>query len=95
MLTLAAWLIPIGTMLDGLENLTSFVMLAQALNFPDWIAMIYSSFAVLKFGAIGVGFCCVFLGILAGVVAWMLKRLKFRSLYRVLWFIKFPMDSML
>jgi hypothetical protein len=53
----AALLIPLGAIFDTIENLISFVMLAQPTHFPDWIAFIYSSFAVLKFAAIIPGYC--------------------------------------
>ncbi|MGB1250757.1 MAG: hypothetical protein ACPG8W_09115, partial [Candidatus Promineifilaceae bacterium] len=66
--TWAAMLIPLGTIFDSLENLVSFAMLSQPLTFPNWIAPIYSTFAVLKFAAIGAGYVCVLVGLIAFVV---------------------------
>lgn len=43
----------LGGMSDAIENLISFVQLAAPLTFPNWITLIYSSFAVIKFGLIG------------------------------------------
>ena len=52
----AAIMIPLGATFDVFENLTSFIMLSQPTSFPNWIALVYSSFAVLKFIAIGIGY---------------------------------------
>lgn len=51
----AAIAIPTGAIFDALENLTSFIMLSQPTSFPNWIALIYSSFAVLKGATVGLG----------------------------------------
>jgi len=45
----AAALIGTGAALDAVENLISFVMLANPQGFPDWIAVPSSAFAVAKF----------------------------------------------
>lgn len=47
-----AVLMPFGGLFDAVENLISFVMLARPETFANWIAIPYSTFAVLKFGAI-------------------------------------------
>lgn len=67
--TLAATLIPLGALCDAIENGWSFLMLAQPLTFPDWIAPVYSTFAVLKFGAVGAGYVCVLVGLIVAAVA--------------------------
>lgn len=77
--TAAAWLIPIGALFDVLENLTSFSMLLQPQTFPDWIAPVYSSFAVLKFAAIGLGFACILLSLLIGLGQWIITRFKAKT----------------
>ena len=46
---LAAIALPLGALLDASENLVSFVMLGQIESFPDWLAVVYSSLALLKF----------------------------------------------
>ncbi len=44
-----------GTMFDVIENLISFVMLANPNEFANWIALPYSAVAVAKFACITVG----------------------------------------
>ncbi len=68
--TFASTLIPLGALMDAFENLVSFVMLAMPQTFPNWIALVYSSFASIKFGLIGAGYICVFAGIVIGVIAY-------------------------
>lgn len=46
---LAAVLAVTGASFDVLENLVSFVMLADPQDFPAWLALPYSGFAVAKF----------------------------------------------
>ncbi len=41
-----------GAICDAVENLISFVMLANPQGFADWIAPPYSGFAVVKFAMI-------------------------------------------
>ena len=53
---MAAVIIPLGAVFDALENLVSFVMLSQPTSFPNWLALVYSSFAVLKFASITIGY---------------------------------------
>ena len=45
----------LGVVFDVLENLTSFLMLAFAVDFPAWLALFYSTLAALKFLFIGLG----------------------------------------
>jgi|GEM_PF-1624411 len=42
----------VGAIFDVIENLISFVMLANPLGFANWIALPYSGFAALKFACI-------------------------------------------
>ncbi len=51
----AAFAIMLGAFCDSIENLISFVMLSNPVNFQNWIAFPYSSFAVLKFLLITLG----------------------------------------
>ena len=67
----AAVLVPMGAGFDVIENLISFVMLADSQGFADWIALPYSGFAVAKFAAIGAGY----MGLLASVVINLPERL--------------------
>jgi len=52
---LAAMLVMSGATFDVVENLISFVMLNDPLNFANWIAVPYSGFAVMKFASIALG----------------------------------------
>ncbi len=70
--TWAATLIPLGALLDVIENLISFVMLAQPATFANWIALVYSSAASLKFLFIASGYIAVFTALIVwiGVLLW-------------------------
>jgi len=46
----AAFALPLAGLFDILENLVSFIMIADPSGFPDSVVMVYSSFAVIKFG---------------------------------------------
>ncbi len=50
------WLTPMGALMDAFENLVSFVMLADPLGFPNWLAYPYSGFAVAKFALFSMGY---------------------------------------
>lgn len=58
-----------GASLDAVENLISFVMLAQPRTFADWIALPYSAAAAAKFAAVTVGMVCLLLATVAVTVA--------------------------
>lgn len=45
----------VGATFDAVENLLSFVMLAQSATFADWLAIPYSTMAVIKFVCIAIG----------------------------------------
>lgn len=67
-LTLAGVLIPVGAIFDAIENLNSFIMLVQPQTFPNWLALPYSTFAVIKFGCIGLGMLAMLLGLLVAIL---------------------------
>lgn len=56
-----------GAVFDIIENLFSFVMLANPTNFADFIALPYSASAVFKFALIALGLLLVILSIVAGL----------------------------
>lgn len=64
-----AVVLPILATSDALENLTSFIMLADPTGFPNWLAYVYSSFAAFKWAvnALGVGVIIIELIVLASV----------------------------
>jgi hypothetical protein len=49
--------------MDALENLTSFVMLADPQGFADLLALPYSGFAVVKFALITAGMAAVLISL--------------------------------
>ena len=70
----AAFLIPLGAGFDAIENLISFVMIADPVEFAAWIALPYSGFAVAKFGAIGLGYIALALSLLVNLPERVLRR---------------------
>ena len=60
---------------DAIENLISFVMLSDPLNFDPWLAFPYSGFAVLKFACLAAGFASLATSVLLTAVQF--ARLKF------------------
>lgn len=60
---IAALLFVGGASMDALENLTSFVMLADPQGFADWLALPYSGFAVVKFALITAGMAAVLISL--------------------------------
>jgi len=79
---LAAVVIPLGAAFDVVENLISFVMLADPQGFPEWLAVPYSAAAVVKFGLIGLGMVALIGSLIALLVGRTLRRLVGRSVDR-------------
>jgi len=72
----AAIIVPLGALFDVAENFVSFVMLSQPLAFPNWLALVYSGFAVLKFSAIGLGYSLWVLSVLGFVLVYAFRKLR-------------------
>ena len=66
-LIVLALLSTIAPLADTLENIVSYYMLANVLTFPNWIAIIYSSFAAIKFLSFTITYIVAFIGLLIGV----------------------------
>lgn len=66
----------LGGLSDAVENGWSFVMLANPSTFPDWLALPYSGFAVLKFGMITTGMGLVLICLLLTGVGRVLRKPK-------------------
>ena len=64
----AALSVMCGALCDVLENLVSFVMLADPTGFADWLALPYLTFAVAKFGLITLGLALALLSFAIGAV---------------------------
>lgn len=65
-----------GAVSDVIENLISFVMLAMPNDFPDWIALPYSAFAVVKFALVTTGMLLGATTILLIIVARLFSKPK-------------------
>ncbi len=71
----AAMASAVAPLADTLENLVSYVMLANPLGFPDALAWVYSSFAGVKFAAFTLTYVALALGVAAGlVVRWRARQ---------------------
>lgn len=67
-LTVAAVIIPLGAILDVIENLISFVIISQPLTFPNWLALPYSTVAVMKFVCMGGGMIILLIGVVLLII---------------------------
>ncbi|HEY1014041.1 MAG TPA: hypothetical protein VGE07_15115 [Herpetosiphonaceae bacterium] len=65
--------IPMAGLCDVVENVLSFVMLADPLGFPDWLAPLYSTAATVKFGFWAVGVCWLAGSLVALVITRLLR----------------------
>ena len=63
-----------GATSDALENLVSFVMLSAPQDFPNWLAIPYSGFAVIKFGLITLAMGLLIFCILAAIIGRVAKN---------------------
>ncbi|WGO98672.1 hypothetical protein QFX18_01175 [Saccharophagus degradans] len=61
---------PAAAGFDALENLISFILLANPLTFSDWLVYPYSSLAVAKFGAYAVTYLWAILALLSCAIVW-------------------------
>ncbi len=61
---------------DQLENLVSYVMLANPADFADVLAYIYSSFAATKFAFFVFAYIVAPLGLIVGVISRIINRSK-------------------
>jgi len=57
-----------GAACDAIENAWSFVMLADPDSFADWLAIVYSSFAVAKFALITCGMLLVIVSLTLSLI---------------------------
>ena len=57
-------LMPLNAIMDVLENLVSFAMLANPTGFADWLVIPYSSFAVAKFALYLIGYIWIVVAVL-------------------------------
>ena len=75
-LTAAATLSLLAPAADAMENLVSYGMLADPLGFnPNW-ALLYSSFAALKFGMFTFAYVAAAIGLLVGGAMWLGRQTR-------------------
>jgi hypothetical protein len=61
---------------DALENLVSYIMLADPLQFPDFLAYIYSSFAAIKFFMFIFAYAAFPVGLIAALFIYVFGRAR-------------------
>lgn len=73
-MVICALISAIAPISDQLENLMSYIMLANPNNFADGLAYIYSSFAATKFAFFVFAYIAAPLGLIAGLIRQVLMR---------------------
>lgn len=63
-----------GAICDAIENGWSFIMLANPTGFADWIALPYSTFAVIKFGLIAFGMLLILISFITSILGRVLDK---------------------
>ncbi len=71
---IAAGLAIAGATMDAMENLVSFVMLAQPQTFANWLALPYSGFASVKFALITLAMAAVLVSLILGALSHLRRR---------------------
>ncbi len=69
---IAALVLAISPVMDFFENTVLLIMLSNPLDFPEWMAIVYSSFATAKVGFVTVGL--LFVIVSSGVLG--VKKIK-------------------
>lgn len=72
----ASLLAIVAPLADVIENGVSYIMLADPAHFEPSLALVYSSFATIKFGMFTFAYIAAICGLLAGVLTWGLQRKK-------------------
>lgn len=75
-MVICALISAIAPISDQLENLVSYIMLANPTGFADGLAYIYSSFAAIKFAFFVFAYAAAPLGLLTGFISLILHRYK-------------------
>lgn len=71
----AAFLLPLAGLFDVFENIVSFFMIANPINFPNGVVILYSAFAVIKFSFWFLALTWLMISLFALVVTNAKKRL--------------------
>lgn len=70
-----AFALPLAGLFDVLENLVSFFMIANPVNFPDWLVIPYSTLAVIKFGFWGIAILWLVISVITLVGGFLQRKL--------------------
>lgn len=73
-LIVCALLSTIAPIADAVENLVSFIMLANPVNFSNWLAYLYSSLAALKFAMFTFAYIAAIIGLLVGLFSFIKSK---------------------
>lgn len=73
-MVICAMLAVLAPLYDALENLVSYIMLADSAGFPDFLAYLYSSFALMKFAAFVLAYLAAPIGCLWALVSLAMRR---------------------
>jgi len=75
-LVLCALLSTVAPIADAIENLISYVMLLAPTRFPDGLALVYSSFAALKFAMFTFAYISATIGLILGLFYFIRSRIS-------------------
>ncbi|SRR5690606_19656320 len=67
---------PTAALFDAVENLVSFLFIANPQDFADWLVYPYSSFAVIKFAIFFVAYIWAIAGLFISVMAFLIRRFQ-------------------
>ena len=67
---------PTAALFDALENLVSFLFIANPQGFADWLVYPYSSFAVIKFAIFILAYLWAIAGLLISLICLLIRRFK-------------------
>lgn len=79
----ASLLAIIAPLADGIENGVSYIMLANPAHFEPRLAIVYSSFAAIKFGMFTFAYIAALGGLLAALLIWSLQLRRDRKAKRL------------
>ena len=68
--------LPLAGISDAIENLISFILLASPLDFPNWLAIVYSTVAAIKFGFWTIGLLWLPVSLIALILKFIEAKIK-------------------
>ena len=67
---------PTAALFDAVENLISFIFIADPQGFADWLVYPYSSFAVIKFSIFILAYLWAIAGLLISLIGFLVRRFQ-------------------